>query len=270
SRRRVEAALRKANDELDERVRQRTAALAESEKRFRTLADAAPALIWTATPDKHCDYFNKPWLDFTGHSLEHEIGDGWTASVHEEDRVCCVDTYAKAFEKRVPFNMEYRLRRFDGKFRWMLDCGVPRFSEGEFAGYIGSCFDITERKEANERIQEAAKLESLGILAGGIAHDFNNLLVGILGNNTLACEILPPTHPARPIIDDVMHASEKAAELTRQMLAYAGKGRFVSKTIDLSELVREIGHLVQVSVPKNVHLRFELASGLPPVDGDPS
>jgi signal transduction histidine kinase len=94
----------------------------------------------------------------------------------------------------------------------ILDTGGPRISgRGEFAGYIGSCLDITERREANERLQEAAKLESLGILAGGIPHDFNNLLVGILGNSSLAYEMLPPSHAVRSILDDVIRAGQRAA-----------------------------------------------------------
>jgi PAS domain S-box-containing protein len=269
--RRIEMSLRQANEKLDEQVRQRTAVLAESERRFRTVADAAPVLIWSSTPDKLCDYFNKPWLEFTGRTLEQELSNGWMEDVHPDDleRICAI--YTTSVDARRPFSMEYRLRRNDGQYRLVVDNGVPRLSvDGAFDGYIGSCFDITERKEASARLQEAAKLESLGVLAGGIAHDFNNLLLGILGNSSLASEMLPPVHPARAILDDVVSASEKAAALIRQMLAYAGKVRFVGKAIDLSELVREIGRMVQVTIPKNVHLRFELATDLPPIDGDPS
>jgi PAS domain S-box-containing protein len=125
--------------------------LRESEERFRRLADTAPVLIWMSGPDKGCTYFNQPWLDFTGRSLAEELGDGWTKSVHPEDLRGCYETYASAFEARRSFRMEYRLRRADGEYRWVLDTGVPRFEEdGAFVGYVGSCIDISDRKETEQ------------------------------------------------------------------------------------------------------------------------
>jgi nitrogen-specific signal transduction histidine kinase/CheY-like chemotaxis protein len=128
--------------------------------------------------------------------------------------------------------------------------------------------DITEIKVLEEQLRQAAKLESLGVLAGGIAHDFNNLLVGILGNASLVSDLLPPTSPARPMLDGVINAGERAAMLTRQMLAYSGKGKFIIQPVDISDLVREMTTLVQASVPKTVALRLRLAPGLPPVVAD--
>lgn len=117
----------------------------ESEQRFRLVANAAPVLIWMSGTDKLCTYFNQPWLDFTGRSMEEELGNGWAEGVHPEDLRRCTDTYTQSFDKREKFGMEYRLRRHDGEYRWILDTGVPRFHrDGEFAGYIGSCVDVTE------------------------------------------------------------------------------------------------------------------------------
>jgi PAS domain S-box-containing protein len=128
--------------------------LGESEQKFRSLADYGQALIWTAGLDKKCDYFNQPWLTFTGRTLEQETGDGWTEGVHPDDFQRCVDTYIKAFEKREKFSMDYRLRHSSGEYRWIQDDGTPRFnSKGEFTGYIGHCLDITEKKLAQETIR---------------------------------------------------------------------------------------------------------------------
>ena len=113
------------------------------------------------------------------------------------------------------------------------------------------------------------KLESLGVLAGGVAHDFNNLLTGILGNSSLALDNVGPNNPNRSLLEEVMRAAERAADLTRQLLAYAGKGRFVMRTLDLSDLVREIGGLVQTSLPKQAQLRLQLSGDLPGIDADP-
>ncbi len=128
-------------------------ALRESEERFRLMSHAAPVLIWMSGTDKLCTYFNKPWLDFTGRPLSAELGNGWTDGVHAEDLERCVETYARAFDRREPFRMEYRLRAGDGEYHWLLDIGVPRFNPDEsFAGYIGSCIDVTERKLAEEAL----------------------------------------------------------------------------------------------------------------------
>jgi PAS domain S-box-containing protein len=125
----------------------------ESEERFRLVANTAPVMIWMAGPDKLCTYFNKPWLDFTGRSLEAELGNGWVEGVHKEDLKHCLETYSEAFDQRQSFEMEYRMRRNDGEYRWILDIGVPRFNSDEsFAGYIGSCLDITDRKLAEEAL----------------------------------------------------------------------------------------------------------------------
>jgi PAS domain S-box-containing protein len=127
--------------------------LRESEERFRLVANTAPVMIWMAGTDKLCTYFNQPWLDFTGRSIEAEIGNGWAEMVHPEDFQSCLDTYQGAFDRHETFEMQYRLRRHDGDYRWLLDIGVPRFdSNGSFSGYIGSCIDITDRKLADEAL----------------------------------------------------------------------------------------------------------------------
>jgi PAS domain S-box-containing protein len=126
-------------------------ALQESEVRFRTMANTAPVMMWMSDTDQLCIFFNKGWLDFTGRTLEQELGNGWTAGVHPEDFDHCLKTYVGAFDTRREFSMDYRLRRSDGEYRWVLDNGVPRFaSNGTFLGFIGSAIDITERRLAEE------------------------------------------------------------------------------------------------------------------------
>jgi PAS domain S-box-containing protein len=131
-------------------------ALRESEQRFRNLADTAPVMIWMSGPDKLCSYFNKGWLEFTGRKIEEELGKGWTQGIHPDDFQHCMSTYHDAFEAKKEFKMEYRLKHFDGEYRWIVDYGTPRFlPNGGFAGYIGSCIDITERKMAEEVLRRA-------------------------------------------------------------------------------------------------------------------
>jgi PAS domain S-box-containing protein len=131
----------------------------ESEQRFRLVADTAPVLIWMSDTDKLCTYFNKPWLYFTGRSMEQEFGNGWAEGVHPDDFQRCLNTYTQSFDSREKFGMEYRLRRHDGEYRWVLDIGVPRFNEdGSFAGYIGIAVDISDRKKTEQALQEGNRV----------------------------------------------------------------------------------------------------------------
>jgi PAS domain S-box-containing protein len=123
---------------------------------FRLMADCAPVMIWVSGPDRRCVYFNRPWLEFTGRPLESQLGHGWTDGIHEDDRERCLAAYDDGFAARRPFEIEYRLRRGDGEYRWLLDKGVPLVAEGELSGFVGSCLDITDRMHAEE---EARKRE---------------------------------------------------------------------------------------------------------------
>ncbi|HEX5885123.1 MAG TPA: sigma 54-interacting transcriptional regulator [Pyrinomonadaceae bacterium] len=131
-------------------------ALRESEERFRNMADTTPVMVWVSGEDKRVTYLNKQWLDFTGRSLDEQLGNGWSDAVHPEDRKRCLEIYANSFDERKPFDMEYRLRKYDGEYRWIYDAGAPRFSpDGVFVGYIGTCLDITERKESEVKLHAA-------------------------------------------------------------------------------------------------------------------
>lgn len=143
-------------------------------QRLDTVANASPALFWTSGLDKGCDWFNRSWLEFTGRTLEQELGDGWTAGVHRDDFQRCLTTYGRAFVAREPFSMEYRLRRHDGEYRLVLDRGMPRHdADGAFIGYIGSCLDITELREADA--ERRALGERLVSLLEGMSDGFVSL-----------------------------------------------------------------------------------------------
>jgi PAS domain S-box-containing protein len=142
-------------------LKQTEEALRESENRFRTMTNNAPMLVWMSGTDKLVTYFNQTWLDFTGRTVEEELGTGWMAGVHDEDFDPCMEIYSSAFDAREQFEMEFRLRRFDGEYRWILVKGVPLFTHnGNFRGYLGSCVDITERKQVQAALLKAERRAS--------------------------------------------------------------------------------------------------------------
>lgn len=144
----------------------------DDEAQFRSLADHAPVMIWRADASMACDFFNKPWLEFTGRSMEQELGHGWAEGVHPEDLERCLKTYAEAFAARREFSMDYRLRRYDGAWRWLLDKGRPLYVNGRFAGFIGSCIDYTEARQALEDHRKA--LEERETLLSELHHRVKN------------------------------------------------------------------------------------------------
>jgi PAS domain S-box-containing protein len=179
-----------------------------------------------------------------------------------------IDTYGKVALTRTPVYFENFSQDLDKHFE--VAAYSPKL--GQFAVVFS---DVTPRKKAEEererlqaQIQHAQKLESLGVLAGGIAHDFNNLLVSILGNADLALLDLPPGSPSRRRIEDLRDTAIRASELSNQMLAYSGKGRFVVEPLSLNKVVDEMGHLLRVSIPKNVVVKFDFHPNLPAVEVD--
>jgi PAS domain S-box-containing protein len=142
-------------------------ALVAGDREFRELADFAPVMIWRSGTDQLCDWFNSPWLAYTGRPMIQEVGNGWADGVHPDDMQRCLSTYLNAFRNREPFSMEYRLRRHDGEYRWLLDNGKPFYRDEYFAGYWGSCVDITAHRDA-ERAQR--------ILVNELSHRVKNTL----------------------------------------------------------------------------------------------
>jgi PAS domain S-box-containing protein len=233
----------------------------KSERHLRNLAETIPQLVWTCLPDGNCDYLSTQWVTYTGIPDAEQLRLRWLDLVlHPDDRQRTQDAWMAAVEDRAPYDIEYRLRRFDGTYRYFRTRGTPvRNSEGAIEKWFGTCTDIEDQKVAERNMLEQQKRESLGLLAGGIAHDFNNLLVGVLGNAGIIEECLEPKHPLWAVVQGIVEAGERAAHLTRQMLAYAGKGRIFVEQVDVNALVLSTASLVEPSFPKSVRLILNTA-----------
>jgi PAS domain S-box-containing protein len=200
-------------------------AVRESEERFRLMADAAPVMVWMAGLDRLCTHVNRQWLDFIGRPVEAELGNGWAESVHPDDVTRCLETYVQAFDRRVPFTIEYRLRRRDGAYRWVLDSGVPRFNpDGSFAGYIGSAMDITDQKLATEalsnlsrNLMEAQEKERAWI-ARELHDDLGQRAVGLAMQLHSCAQVLPNGTSERV---RVQKASDQATALVNDIQAFS-------------------------------------------------
>ena len=269
----------------EERSR-REAVAREGEERFRIMADTAPVMVWMARPDGLCDWFNRPWLEFTGRTMEEELGEGWTEGVHPEDRPRCVETCSAAFGRREPFRTEYRRRRADGQYRWVLDNGAPRFGPDGFLGYVGSCIDITDRREAEaarerllaearvswERAEKASRLkdEFLAVLS----HELRTPLNAIVGWAAML-RMADLDHATRAKAVETIHRN---AQLQTQLIAdvldisriVAGKLRLHPKPVDLVRIVEDAADTVRPAAEaRQIAIDLRLAPEAGPAWGDP-
>ncbi len=266
--------------------------LRESEGRFRQMSDTAPVMIWMSNADKQCDYFNKPWLDFRGRTMDQELGFGWTEGIHPDDFQRCMDIYESAFDARQPFEIEYRLERFGGEYRWVFNSGVPRFTpEGGFLGYIGSCIDISDRKHAeaeilqlNETLEQRVKERTAQLEAANkelesfsysVSHDLRAPLRHIAGFVDLLQKRLKtkdldkkPDEISQRYLETIAETSKQAGVLIDELLAFSRMGRSEMRltAINMNQLVQEIQQEFELEMSERV-IHWHIHS-LPTVQGD--
>jgi PAS domain S-box-containing protein len=239
-----------------------------SESMFRRIVEMASEGIWMVDPEGATTFVNPRMQELLGCEEKDFIGRRWYEFIHPDDRERGLKGFAQRKQgDRAP--REFRMVRADGSPVWLDFTGTTiRDAAGALTGVLAMCTDITERKLAQEQVQQTQKLESLGVLAGGIAHDFNNLLVGILGNASLAADLVEGSSPAQAMLADLTAAAERAAKLTRQLLAYAGRDQRRIGAVSLDTVVSELIPLLHASIPRTVNLQLRLEGGLPLVEGD--
>ncbi len=280
--------IRTLNVDLERKVNERTAelvrdiaerkrteqALRESEQRLRVAMEAADLSLWSIDVEARTMACSPRLLQMFG--LEPTSNSvlplkRFESCLSPEDRERASAQLEQALAGHSDYDSEFRVVWPDKSVHWIISRGgllSPQENSGSPARMVGVSQDVTERRNADELIRHKQKLESMGILAGGIAHDFNNLLTGILGHASLVLEDEDLDPYNRECLQNVVTAAENAAQLTRQMLAYSGRGRFLVESVSLSRRIRDLLPLMQASVPKNVRLEFNLAEDLPRVDLD--
>lgn len=252
------------------RRRQAETALRESESRFRIMANNAPVMIWMSDTNKLHTFFNQPWLDFTGRTLEQEQGEGWRDRVHPDDLQGCLDIYTSAFDARQEFTREYRLRRADGEYKWLLDMGVPRFDHDDnFAGYIGSAIDISDRKQIEAQYLRNQRLESLGSLASGVAHDLNNILTPIM----MSVQLLPRTlkqidSRSLELIQMLESNVKRGSALVKQVLSFARGIESHRGIVQVKHLIEDIKQIAEETFPKSIQIQTYISPRLWTIQGN--
>ena len=267
----LRAAVEQLRLEVAERQRAEQAAR-ESEARFRHIANAAPVTIWTSDENNRVDFRNEFAQEFTGRSPEELAGDRWEEVIHPDDLEHQRCAFSRAMTTRHKFEIEYRVRRADGEYRWMLDVGTPRFvPSGDFAGFIGIVTDLTEIKRSQERAFTAQNLENLRVLSAGIAHDFNTLIGAIFGEADLAFSEMTPDSPGYENLEGIVEVAKRAADIVRLLMSYAGdrSDTATRELIDLNTVVEEIVPHLKSSILRRAEIRSSLARRLPTLLGRP-
>ena len=266
------ASLAAANEELTREIAERQQAeqaLSIREEQYRSIVETARDAIYTLDTESNITSLNPAFEAITGWSRNEVLGTSFVPLVHPDDLYIAVAAFQQVLAGEIPATFEVRVRAKSGQYRSGEFTAAPQWVDGQVVALLGIARDVTERNLAEEMLRQMQKLDSLGVLAGGVAHDFNNLLVAMMGQTSLALLKLRSDHPARGHIDKAVKATERAASLTRQLLAYSGRGQFEMQPLDLNDLIQQNLHLFEVAIPKNVVLHLSLLSRPVIIEADP-
>jgi PAS domain S-box-containing protein len=272
--------------DIEEQKRAETS-VRESEERFRVLANTAPVMIWMSGPDKRRYWFNKPWLEFTGRTLDQESGDGWLEGVHPADREFCARAHEQAFDARRTLTIEFRLRHHDGGYRWILDTGVPRFtSHGQFSGFVGSSIDIHDRKQAEQErdqlleSERAARSEAERAsrmkdeFLATLSHELRTPLNAVLGY----AQLLLRSHDDPEMLQQGLETIERSAKAQAQLISdMMDVSRIISGKIRLDVQPMQVGSVIEAAIEtvrpaataRQIEIDIHLPERVLPVAGDP-
>jgi two-component system, cell cycle sensor histidine kinase and response regulator CckA len=246
-------------------------ALRHSVERYRSLVMATEQVVWTTDRAGAVVEDVPAWREFTGKSEEETSGQGWLGSIHADDREQFAEAWADAVKKSSPYTAEFKARRKDGEYRDLMVRGVPVLeSDGVVREWVGTCTDVTDQRQFEERCRQAHKMEAMGKLAGGISHDFNNILGVIIGYSDLLLASLAPHDPSAYKVEQIKKSAHRAASLTRQMLAFSRKQVLIPKVLDLNIAVSETSKMLIRLLGEDIELVIQLNPTLDQVKVDPT
>jgi PAS domain S-box-containing protein len=256
-------------------------AFAKSEAKFRTLADAMPQMVWSASPTGFLDYHNARWYEFTGTPVGATDGHGWTAMLPPDDAEPALSAWRRSLETGDPYHVEFRLRHCSGDYRWVLcRAQAERDEKGLVARWYGTCTDIEDIVQARNVLKsslaqaqaallQSQKLEAMGQLTGGVAHDFNNLLTPILGSLDMLRRRGIGSPREQRLINGAYQSAERATTLVQRLLAFARRQPLQSVAVDIGALIREMADLIAGTTGPQITLVVEIAGDLPAAKADP-
>jgi PAS domain S-box-containing protein len=252
----------------------------ESERQFILTANAAPVFIWASSPEGKCTFCNQLWLDFRGTTMEKETGHGWEGGVHPEDLADVRKVLSECYGARRPFTIEYRVRRHDGQYRWLLDQGVPRYdAEKQFLGFIGSCVDVTEKREAEvearrwqSELAHVSRLSTLWVLAGSLAHELRQPLAAIVNSAEAGRRFMNGEGrneaEVREALNDIAEQGQRAGAVITEMRAMLKRDPGQMALQDMNQIVRTVIEMVRSDlVARQVIAVLRLDPHLPLVNG---
>ena len=251
--------------------------LRKSEAQLRSLTDAVPQLVYVTTPAGECVECNQRWYSYTGLTEADTLGMGWKRAVHGDEIASTTAAWQEAVSSGEPLEHEFRLRRADGEYRWFLNRAVcVRDQDGTILRWVGTCTDIDDQRQAEaamrhseEQLRQAQKMEAVGRLAGGVAHDFNNLLTAINGNAGLLLASMVPEDPLRVHAEDILHAGERAAALTRQLLTFSRKEVVAPRPVHLGHIIGDLQRMLRRLIGEDIDLVTQDAEELWTIRADP-
>ena len=253
-------------NDVTEQYRLRQAVIV-SERRYQTLASVSPVGIFYTDADGACQYVNERWCEITGLSKEQALGSGWADALHKDDVQRVYEAWGLAAKQRQPFKLEYRFQQGD-RTRWVLGQAQAEYDdEGEVAGYVGTITDITDRRQAEQTVRRAQKMDALGKLTGGIAHDYNNMLGVIVGYTDLLQNRLEAAgqNSLLEYTRKIKRAGERGANLTRKLLAFSRRDVSESRRLDINSQLQETRQMLEKTLTARIRLEMQLQPSLWPV-----